>query len=473
MARRHFTFYFQLKKRTKRQSVVMSAVLIDVSCYVHEIPLSLSRIVCGRLDQNGRWRQLAREIGYTNAVIDEIGRSKSPSAKLLSLWSDQNHTVTELFMALYHIREFRSMEKLRDLVDSAHHDLIRSQTTSLSSLKAQVNAAVKSLKHHRKSTSVLKPSHSKPNNSKFVGNPFDTICGIPQISYDQLKDATNGWCNDKILGSGGFGTVYRGKWKCTEVAIKRVNCMGYNENETTKKRLKQIMVEMQFLNEHRHDNILPLYGFSYDPANSSACLVYQMMARGSLENQLRQKKSPLDYKQRLNIAIGTARGLQFLHAYHKRATVHGDIKSANILLDNNMQPKIGDFGLACRTNGHTKSKRLYGTHAYLADDFVSSLVITTKNDVWAFGIILFELATSLPAYDMNRESFRKLSRYMWAARETTQQLHDLVDQHAKMSSRRALPVLMQLIKIGFSCTRPKPNDRPEMSDNLNSLLQMQ
>lgn len=438
----------------------MSAVLIDTSCFIHEIPLSISRVVCGHLDLDGRWKQLAHEIGY-ESVIDEIKMLTSPASKLLSLWSIKNHTVTELFMALHRLKEFRAMENLRELVDANFHRLIKTKSSSFSLLKAQVNALKKPYTHPKKSNSS--------DNFKMKINPFDILCtGIPQISLDELTQATNKWDTKKVIGTGSFGTVYRGKWKCTEVAIKRINCNGYDKNATIKKRLKQILIEMRFLNEHRHDNILPLYGYSFDGA--SACLVYQMMQNGSLEHRLRQKKLPLSHKQKLNIAIGTARGLQFLHTFHKRATVHGDIKSANILLDNNLQPKIGDFGLAHHTNGHTKSKRLYGTHAYLADDFISTLIISTKNDVWAFGVILFELATNLRAYDERRGTFRKLTRYMWQFGKSNERLNELIDNHAKLTSKIAQNALLQLINIGFSCTRTRSIERPEMTDILSSLL---
>lgn len=451
----------------------MNLQLIDTSCFLYEIPLSVRLIVCGQLD-DGRWQKLAREIGYTEkSVIDEIKQTPSPASKLLSMWSDENHTVTELFMALHRMKEYRLMEHLRDLVDKAYHRLIVTKSSSFSSLKAQVNALTKPYNHHKKSNSTPRSESHKSDvgQSQKSNFPFDIICaGIPQITLDELTQATNNWSKEKELGSGAFGTVYSARWKCTEVAIKRINCSGYDKSATTKKRLKQILIEMRFLNEHRHDNILPLYGYSFD--GSSACLVYQMMGCGSLELRLRHKKLPLTYKQRLNIAIGTARGLQFLHTFHKRATIHGDIKSANILLDSSLQPKIGDFGLACqvKTIGVTKSKRLYGTAAYLADDFISSLIISSKNDVWAFGVILFELATSQRPFDERRGIYSKLPKYMWAINESAQRLNDLVEMYAKKLSKNAKPTLMQLIQIGFSCTQKRSADRPEMSDILNSLL---
>lgn len=467
----------------------MNTVLIDISCFIYEIPSTIFQNVCNQLDQNDRWRRFGRVVGFENSTIEQVSQSTlSPATHLLTLWGKENHTAAELFMALYRMKEYQAMEHLRDLVDATYHQLIspkRNHASSLSALRAQVNAAIaattstplsttsaasttsKSHKHHSKKSCSMRKSSSSLN-FKTDANPFETVCmGIPKISYGELKRATNDWSNDTVLGRGAFGTVYKGQFKCTDVAIKHINCHGYDKSSTTKKRLKQIMVEMRFLNAHRHDNILPLYGYTFD--GSSACLVYQMMAHGSLYQRLRQKHTPLTCAQRLNIAIGTAKGLHFLHTSQKRPTVHGDIKSANILLDSDLNPKIGDFGLACQSNGRTKSKSLYGTPGYLADDFVESLLISTKNDVFAIGVILFELATGLRPIDKRRQH-STLSQYVWTYSATPQRLGDLFQSHASSSLQRAQPTLLQLIHIGLSCTRPQSIHRPEMSAVLESLL---
>lgn len=437
----------------------MSDMLIDTSCYIHEIPFSIYRLLCGQLDQNNRWQSLARNIGYENTIIEQIKLSTSPATKLLSLWSDQNHTVAELFMALYRIREFQIMEYLRELVDRAFHRLI-----CTSSMNSSISSSTKSQSMEKR----IKKSTRDMNKNKI--NPFDTILsGIPPIAFAELTAATNHWSNEKILGAGSYGTVFSGKWKYTEVAIKRIDCRGLDKNETTKKQLRQIMVEMRFLNTHRHDNILPLYGYSFD--GSSTCLVYQMMASGSLEHRLHVNKFRLTYKQRLNIAIGTARGLQFLHTFNKKPTVHGDIKSANILLDGNLQPRIGDFGFARHTNGTTKAKYIYGSRGYIADDFVKTLIISTKNDTYSFGVVLFELATGLKSIDKCRGSLQLLAKYMWAFSKIRSQHSDLIDANEKRS-KRAIPVLQQFIKIGYACTNQLAIERPEMSDVLDSLLKI-
>lgn len=136
-----------------------------------------------------------------------------------------------------------------------------------------------------------------------------------------------------------------GTWKCTSVAIKRIEQRDDSPEENNIQ-LKQSITELHYLNAYRHDNVLPLYGYCL--SGPQPCLVYQYMPGGCLEQRLRVRDSQkqLNWEKRLYIATGTARGLQFLHTIGEKPLIHGDIKSANILLDQNDEPKIGDFGLA-------------------------------------------------------------------------------------------------------------------------------
>lgn len=451
----------------------MNSVLIDLSCYIHEIPLNVYRLVCIQLDQKERWKRLASVIGYDWMEIKKIHQSNSPATKLLSKWSDEKHTVTELYMALHQIGEFRIMEHLIELVDGTYHRFLNKNTTSKSSSKVSSVSSTKSL--HSDNSERKRRQHNKKTILDTFKNSLNSLdnyyIGLPRIPFNELSTATGHWDTDKILGTGGYSTVYCGNWKMTEFAIKRFNCQGFDRNEIFKNRLRSIVTEMRFLNQNRHDNILPLYGYSFE--GTTACLVYQMMINGSLEQCLQQKKTRLTYKQRLNIAIGTARGLQFLHTSDKRPTVHGDIKSANILLDSNFQPKIGDFGLAHYANGTAiKSKRIYGTRPYMADDFFDTMIISPKNDVFSMGVVLFELATSLPAYDERRGKLDLLTRLMRSIIDRPEKLADLIDAQEKRHSTKALPILMELIKIGFLCTKSKAIERPEMTVIMNSLLNL-
>lgn len=140
--------------------------------------------------------------------------------------------------------------------------------------------------------------------------------------------------------------IYLGTWKNTDVAVKKIEKRGADSDESHILQLQQSLREIKILNSCRHENILPLYAYSLD--GKLPCLVYQLMKNGSLEDRLlvKQKSEPLSWIQRHEIAKGTARGLQYLHTIGEKPLIHGDIKSANILLDKNFEPRIGDFGLA-------------------------------------------------------------------------------------------------------------------------------
>lgn len=131
-------------------------------------------------------------------------------------------------------------------------------------------------------------------------------CTIPQIDYHELSMATDRWHEKNVLGRGGFGTVFKGKWKCTDVAIKRIEYHGSDPKKNAKVQIQQSLNELRYLNACRHDNVLSIYGYSTN--GREPCIVYQLMAGGSLETRLwSSKKAPLKVRQRLNIAIGTAR----------------------------------------------------------------------------------------------------------------------------------------------------------------------
>lgn len=134
---------------------------------------------------------------------------------------------------------------------------------------------------------------------------FEYASTIPKISYQELREATKNWSETHILGTGGFGTVFHGFWKQSDVAIKRIES---RDTRTAKIQIQQSLNELRYLNSCRHDNILPLYGYSMDDGEEP-CLVYKLMAGGSVEQRL-FKKTPfpiLQWSDRLTIAIGTAR----------------------------------------------------------------------------------------------------------------------------------------------------------------------
>lgn len=293
---------------------------------------------------------------------------------------------------------------------------------------------------------------------------------LPCIHYEDIFAATDGFSREKILGRGGFGIVYEGFWKNTKVAIKRIKKQsnpGFTSLEEAK--LQQSYAELRTLNKYRHDNILPLYGYS--ELDDGLCLIYQFMVNGSLEDRLLRKDgtAPLTWKQRLQIARGSACGIQFLHTCDK-LIIHGDIKSANILLDANLEPKIGDFGLAregpMSQGSHTVVNAVHGTQPYLPADYIKDRQLSPKVDTYSFGIVLFELATGLKAYDNNR---RQKFLHAYVMDYDKMQYDKLRDPY--VGNDEYNEAFLTFIETGCRCAAARKKSRPEMVEVMGCLEQ--
>lgn len=301
---------------------------------------------------------------------------------------------------------------------------------------------------------------------------------MPRIPYADLQVATSNWSNDLVLGKGGFGIVYKGIWKNTEVAIKKI---AYQKEDTDEKKKIKIQVtqsinELKFLNQCRHDNVLPLYGFSND--GPDPCLVYQYMTGGSLERRLRNANktcAPLTFKQRKSIAIGTARGLQYLHTFMEKPLIHGDIKPANILLDSCLAAKIGDFGLV--REGSLESMEIsgvYGTRGYVPNEFLSKYTLSVKVDTFSYGVVLFELMTGQRAIDRERDGENAfLAKHMWSEYSkdpTFENIRKFVDKTMDVDDDN-FAAFEYFIRMGLVCTNQNLADRPNMVYVLEKLIQ--
>lgn len=447
------------------------------------MPHTERRNLCRILDQNNRWEELAGthmkyDVLTMQELRREIFRCNSPTEELLTMWGNQNHTVLELFILLSRMKHYRAMSEIKQLVDKKYHKLILEGDENLNDLLAELSVddddeekiqnncvqisppkvsprreaqAQVDCKHisiednngyvtldKKKSSPTPKPQKSPfpPERASSIQasdlSLGDTAGAIPIIPYAILQQATNNWAANTILGKGGFGTVFKGKWKCTEVAIKRIETKA-DSPESHIEQIKQSITERNCLNSYRHDNVLPLYGYSV--GGPQPCLVYQYMSGGCLERRLRiqDPTKSLKWPTRMNIAIGTARGLQFLHTIGDKPLIHGDIKSANILLDINNSPRIGDFGLAKEGPGfdysHITLSRIHGTKPYLPDEFLRARQFSTKLDTYSFGVVLFELATGLGAYSTTREHSK---RYLYdhVLNYPEDRLHELLDTRA-------------------------------------------
>ncbi|XP_037295892.1 serine/threonine-protein kinase pelle [Manduca sexta] len=279
------------------------------------------------------------------------------------------------------------------------------------------------------------------------------------MSYNELREATNDWSDSNLLGRGGFGQVFKGEWKHLPVAVKRLR-----DNDG---RNKELIREM-CLNQYRHDNILPLYGYSL--GGPEVCLVYQLMMGGSLEQRLRCKTHhpPLVWHQRYRIAHGVARGLQYLHNMAGTPLIHGDIKPANILLDQCLMPKIGDFGLARKgpygeDRTHLKVSKVYGTRPYLPDEYLRSRCLSPAVDVFSFGVVVAEMATALAPLDRARAS-PLLSAYLHLLHQDRVDFASLEDPLLYGTANSNPLLCRQFMSIAIDCTKYARYERPSMLD---------
>ncbi|KAF2291137.1 hypothetical protein GH714_020315 [Hevea brasiliensis] len=208
------------------------------------------------------------------------------------------------------------------------------------------------------------------------------VLNLKVFSYKELYAATRGF-SDK-LGHGGFGAVFQGELlDSTPVAVKRLERPGSGERE--------FRAEVCTIGNIQHVNLVRLRGFCSE--NSHRLLVYDYMPNGSLSVYLRQGGPSLSWDVRFRVAVGTARGIAYLHEECRDCIIHCDIKPDNILLDSDYTPKVSDFGLA-KLVGRDFSRVLAtmrGTWGYVAPEWISGVAITTKADVYSYGMTLLEL----------------------------------------------------------------------------------
>ncbi|CAG0883779.1 unnamed protein product [Darwinula stevensoni] len=328
------------------------------------------------------------------------------------------------------------------------------------------------------------PDRTKPDAAD-VSNPSDSNSGgshspsieasLLHIPYSELVVATDSFAPEHILGRGGFGIVYKGVWKHSIIAIKKIDPKNSSATSTSQPHLTHSLVELRLLNQFRHDNILPLYGYSID---RDPCIVYQFMPNGSLEDKLlcKHEQSPLGWLLRAEIALGVARGLQFLHSFKPKPLIHGDVKSANILLDGSFIPKLGDFGLAKEgpdgnQGTHMTVSRVHGTRPYLPEEYLRSKHLSDKVDVYSYGIVLFELGTGLRAYQEMRKTLRFLNELVEACvAEGDGKLEGIRDEKGGVERG---DLFMPLMQLGLKCTLRRKDQRPDILTvfhQLNSLL---
>lgn len=288
---------------------------------------------------------------------------------------------------------------------------------------------------------------------------LDYASGAPvQFSFKELQRSTKGF--KEKLGAGGFGAVYRGVLaNKTVVAVKQLE--GIEQGE------KQFRMEVATISSTHHLNLVRLIGFCSEGRHR--LLVYEYMKNGSLDDFLFVKEEALgrilDWHTRFSVALGTARGITYLHEECRDCIVHCDIKPENILLDENFNAKVSDFGLAKLINSKDHRYRtltsVRGTRGYLAPEWLANLPITSKSDVYSYGMVLLEIVSGRRNYEVSEETNRKKFS-MWAYdefdRENVKNILDTrLDGHVVDMEQ-----VVRAVRVSFWCIQEQPSQRPTM-----------
>nr|CAB3469098.1 unnamed protein product [Digitaria exilis] len=298
-------------------------------------------------------------------------------------------------------------------------------------------------------------------------------------AFSELKSATKSFRPETVLGEGGFGKVYKG-WVDEKtlnpsksstgmvVAVKKLNPESVQGME-------QWQSEVNFLGRISHPNLVKLLGYCMD--DNELLLVYEFMAKGSLENHLFRREAvyePLPWSLRLRILIGAARGLAFLHS-SERQIIYRDFKASNILLDSHFNAKLSDFGLAKHGPDGEESHvttRVMGTYGYAAPEYVSTGHLYVKSDVYGFGVVLLEMISGLRALDPSRPS-EKVNLVNWARplladrRKLSQVMDSALE--GQYNSKGALLAAQLTLK----CLNGDPKSRPSMKEVVEVLEQIE
>ncbi|TKW05722.1 hypothetical protein SEVIR_7G195400v4 [Setaria viridis] len=299
---------------------------------------------------------------------------------------------------------------------------------------------------------------------------------LREFGLRELRAATRDFNPLLMVGEGGFGCVYRGVLRLpgggpdgTPVAVKRLNPNGRQGH-------KEWLAEVHFLGVVEHRNLVKLIGFcaSETDRGPQRLLVYEFMPNKTLDDHLFNRAYPaLPWEVRLQIALGAAEGLLYLHEGLELQIIYRDFKASNVLLDEEFRPKLSDFGLAREgpSEGQTHvSTAVMGTFGYAAPDYVQTGHLTTKSDVWSFGVVLYEILTARRAIERNRpRNEQKLLDWVRRHPAGSGRFGEIMD--ARFEGRYPARGARKVAALADGCLAKHARDRPTMREVVERLRQ--
>ncbi|XP_039021505.1 lysM domain receptor-like kinase 3 [Hibiscus syriacus] len=291
-----------------------------------------------------------------------------------------------------------------------------------------------------------------------------TVDKSVEFSYEELAQATDNFSLANKIGEGGFGAVYYANLRGEEVAIKKMDMQAS----------KEFLAELKVLTHVHHLNLVRLIGYCVE---GSLFLVYEFIENGNLSQHLRgQSREPLPWSNRVQIALDSARGLEYIHEHTVPVYIHRDIKPANILIDKKFRAKVADFGLTKLTEVGSASipTRLVGTFGYMPPEYAQYGDVSPKVDVYAFGVVLYELISAKEAIVKANGSLAE-SKGLVALFEDALDEPDPKEAFRKLVDERLgdnypLDAVFKMAQLAKACTHENPQLRPSMRSIVVALM---
>ncbi|KAL0917377.1 hypothetical protein M5K25_012431 [Dendrobium thyrsiflorum] len=287
---------------------------------------------------------------------------------------------------------------------------------------------------------------------------------LRSFSLRDMVAATDNFSYENLLGEGGFGPVYKGMLPGgQQIAVKRLS-------EDSRQGMEEFKNEVKLISKLQHSNLVRLHGFCIQ--GEDMMLIYEYMVNGSLEAFLfgSSRREQLDWQTRYNIIEAIARGLLYLHRDSRLGVIHRDLKASNILLDEEMNPKISDFGIARifgKDSNEAKTKRVIGTYGYMSPEYAMQGLFSIKSDVYSFGVLLLEIISGKRnSTYQHPESCLHLLPYAWKLWNENNEM-ELVDPLIRDSCE--LKEVSRCINVGLLCVQDQAKDRPTMSSVVKML----